>query len=318
MEYLIQFFNNLAANQEQARWLLALSLGGAATLFALGIMFLVTNATDPIRRRLRMINNGDDSKSNEHQMAAIVEPISAYVLPKKEKEITKIRTHLIHAGFRSQNAFASFYVIKTLLALSLMALALLGATLYPKLTLYQVVLVTFITGFIGLIIPNFILNRKVERRQRILMNSFPDALDLLVASTEAGLGLNAALERVSEELMVSSPSLAEELALVNAQIRAGVDRVEALRNLSSRTGLKDIRGLVSLLTQSLRFGTSVADTLRIYAEEFRDKRMQRAEEKAALIGTKMIFPLVLCMFPAFFVVAVGPAILGILEVLRGL
>jgi tight adherence protein C len=112
--------------------------------------------------------------------------------------------------------------------------------------------------------------------------------------------------------------LAEELALVNAQVRAGVDRVDALKDLADRTGLSDIRGLVSMLAQSMRFGVSIAETLRVYAEEFRDKRMQRAEEKAAMVGTKMIFPLVLCMFPAFFVVTVGPAVLGVLRVLKGL
>jgi tight adherence protein C len=132
------------------------------------------------------------------------------------------------------------------------------------------------------------------------------------------LGLNAALQRVAQELAVSSPVLAEEMALVNAQVRAGVDRVDALKDLADRTGLVDIRGLVSMLAQSMRFGVSIAETLRVYAEEFRDKRMQRAEEKAAMVGTKMIFPLVLCMFPAFFVVAIGPAVLGVLNVIRGL
>jgi tight adherence protein C len=104
---------------------------------------------------------------------------------------------------------------------------------------------------------------------------------------------------------------------VNAEIRAGVDRVQALRNLADRTGLPDIRGLVALLAQSLRFGTSVGETLRVYSEEFRDKRMQRAEEQAAKIGTKLLFPLVLCLFPGFFLVAIGPALLGVLNALAG-
>lgn len=142
----------------------------------------------------------------------------------------------------------------------------------------------------------------------------PDALDLLVVCIEAGLGLNAAINRVSHEIEASYPDIAHELKQVNDEIRAGVARGEALRGLYVRTGLTDIRGLVSLLTQSLRFGTSIADTLRIYAEEFRDKRMQKAEEEAAKIGAKLIFPLVSCMFPGFFLVAVGPAILRLSEV----
>ena len=121
------------------------------------------------------------------------------------------------------------------------------------------------------------------------------ALDLLVVCVEAGLGLAPALQRVSDDLIVSHPELGAELALVNAEMRAGVERTQALKNLADRTGLDDIRGLVALLVQTMRFGTGVADALRIYSEEFRDKRMQAAEEQAALIGTKMIFPLVIAV-----------------------
>jgi tight adherence protein C len=139
-------------------------------------------------------------------------------------------------------------------------------------------------------------------------------LDLLVICVESGLGLAAAIQRVGEELRYSHPELAQEFALVNAEMRAGVDREAALHNLTARTGLEDIRGLVSLLVQTLRFGTSIADTLRVYSEEFRDRRMQRAEEQAAKIGTKLIFPLVFCLFPSFFVVAIGPAVIRIVAV----
>ncbi len=130
------------------------------------------------------------------------------------------------------------------------------------------------------------------------------------------MGLNPALQRVAEELDVSHPELAAEFSLVTAEIRAGIDRVESLKNLAKRTGLEDINGMVSLLAQSMRFGTSVAETLRVYSEDFRDKRMQAAEEEAAKIGTKMIFPMVLCLFPAFFVVAIGPAILKVLDTFK--
>lgn len=117
---------------------------------------------------------------------------------------------------------------------------------------------------------------------------------------------------MSDELDVSHPELAFELSTVNAEIRAGMPREQALRNLADRTGLPDIRGLVGLLVQTMRFGTSVSDALRVYSEEFRDKRMQRAEEQAAKMGTKLIFPLVFCMFPVFFIVAIGPAVLRIM------
>jgi tight adherence protein C len=157
------------------------------------------------------------------------------------------------------------------------------------------------------------LTKALGRQMRRLRNGFPDALDLLVVCVESGLGLGQALQRVADEIGVSHPELSLELATVNAEMRAGVQREKALKNLGERTGLRDIRGLVALLVQAMRFGTSVADALRIYSEEFRDKRMQAAEEMAAKIGTKMIFPLVLCMFPVFFVVAVGPAALRIID-----
>jgi tight adherence protein C len=166
-----------------------------------------------------------------------------------------------------------------------------------------------------MIIPSKLLERKALKHQDILRKGFPDALDLLVVSVEAGLGFNAALDRVSRELYISHPRLAHELSIVNDEIRAGVERPQALRNLYLRTGLEDIQGLVTLIAQSLRFGTSIAESLRVYSEEYRDQRMQKAEEQAALIGTKLIFPLVLCIFPSFFIVMIGPAILGVFTVL---
>jgi tight adherence protein C len=175
----------------------------------------------------------------------------------------------------------------------------------------------FASGF-GMLLPNLVLHRMVEWRTRSLMNGFPDALDLLVVCVESGLGLAASIQRVSDEIGVSHPELAYELATVNAEIRMGVQREQALRNLADRTGLEDIRGLVGLLVQTLRFGTGIADTLRVYSEEFRDKRTQRAEEQAAKMGTKLVFPLVLFMFPIFFIVAIGPAVLRIIDAFSGM
>ena len=320
MEYLLQIFNSFANDPGQARWLLALALGAAAGLFGLGALYLVANSVDPLRRRLRSVSGDgkEGGRSATLPFSDLVEPVSAYVMPKKGKELSQIRSRLIHGGYRAENALATFYVIKALTGLVFTAVAILGAILFPGLTSLQVGTLALFAGFLGMMTPNFVLSHRVEKRQSQLMKDFPDALDLLVACTEAGLGLNAALQRVAQELAVSSPNLAGELALVNAQVRAGVERVAALKDLADRTGLDDIRGLVSLLAQSLRFGVSIAETLRVYAEEFRDKRMQRAEEKAAMVGTKMIFPLVFCMFPAFFVVAIGPAILGVMQVLKGL
>jgi tight adherence protein C len=158
----------------------------------------------------------------------------------------------------------------------------------------------------------------MENRIKKLRDGFPDALDLLVVCVESGLGLTAAIQRVADELGVSHEELAMELSLVSAETRAGMERSKALRNLAERSGLDDIRGLVSMLIQAMRFGTSIADTLRVYSEEFRDRRMQKAEEQAAKIGTKLLFPLVFCLFPSFFLVAIGPAILRFITVFQHL
>jgi tight adherence protein C len=183
----------------------------------------------------------------------------------------------------------------------------------PEVSTPQLAFFAFLAASVGVVGPSTVLDKLVEARMKKIRNGFPDALDLLVVCVESGLGLSGAIQRVADELHVSHPELSMELSLVNAETRAGVDRAKALKNLSERTGLDDIRGLVSLLVQTMRFGTSVADALRVYSEEFRDKRMQKAEEQAALIGTKLIFPLVLCLFPSFFLVAIGPAVIRLID-----
>jgi tight adherence protein C len=219
------------------------------------------------------------------------------------------------AGLRQPQAAPLFFGVKVLLAI---ALPLATWPLAWPLGFDFIATVTMImaSAFLGLILPNIWLDRRIKRRQRHLREAFPDALDLLVICVEAGLGLTAAIERVAAELRFSHPELAEELALVNIEIRAGVDREIALKNLAPRTGLPEIRGLAGLLVQTLQFGTSISETLRIYSAEFRDQRMQQAQERAATLGTRLIFPLIFCEFPAFFAVAVGPAVLRIIDALE--
>ena len=221
---------------------------------------------------------------------------------------------MIYAGYRSPNARTLFFGVKALAIMVLPCLVLLASPLIPAVSTSKLLLYAFGAGYMGSILCSMWLDRAVENRQRAIRAGFPDALDLLVVCVESGLGLAPALQRVADELSVSHPSLGDELTLVNAEMRAGVERGAALKNLADRTGLEDIRGLTALLVQTMRFGTSVADALRVYSEEFRDKRTQAAEEQAAKIGTKMVFPLVLFLFPSFFLVAVGPAVIGLIDV----
>lgn len=164
-------------------------------------------------------------------------------------------------------------------------------------------------AIVGYLIPSFVLDRRIKLRQKLIQNGLPDALDLLIVCLEAGLALDGALLKCSEELHVAHPALAEELRLINVETRAGKPRLEAFKNFSARTKVEDVRSLVAMLIQTDRFGTSVAQALRTHAEVSRTKRRQRAEERAAKIGVKMVFPLVFCLFPAFYVVTLGPAVI---------
>ena len=315
MEALIDFLRSFAGDEGALRNAVVVVVAGTIFVFGLGVSVLVAAFTNPVRRRLGLIKERDAKDGRlAIKIATAVGPVAAYVLPKEELERNKVQRGLIRAGIRSQQALQVFYAVKTLLAIILPIIVFAGAGLFPDIPTQSVVTYAIMGAAVGMLAPNYILHRKLESRMKQLRHGFPDALDLLVVCVESGLGLGPALQRVADELGVSHPELAFELATVTAEMRAGVQRETALKNLADRTGLGDIRGLVSLLVQSMRFGTSVADALRVYSEEFRDKRMQAAEEQAAKMSTKLIFPLVLCMFPVFFIVAIGPAVLRLIEV----
>jgi tight adherence protein C len=168
---------------------------------------------------------------------------------------------------------------------------------------------------VAYVIPGFVLARKAKRRQHRIRLSLADALDLLVVSVEAGLGLDQALARVGLELTLAHPDLSSELRLVNLELLAGTGRADALRNLADRTGVDDLSSLVAMLVQTDKFGTSVAHSLRVFSETLRTKRRQRAEEAAAKTGVKMVFPLVVCIFPSIWIVTIGPAAIKFIQVL---
>jgi tight adherence protein C len=170
---------------------------------------------------------------------------------------------------------------------------------------------------IGYALPGFWLAHKTAQRQKQIQNGLPDALDLLIVCVEAGAGLDAAIVKASEELAISYPALADELRLITTETRAGKPRLEAFKNFASRTGVEDVRALVAMLVQTDKFGTSIAQALRTHAATSRTKRRQRAEERAAKLGVKLVFPLVFCLFPALYVVVLGPAVIKIMESLIG-
>lgn len=294
----------------------AAMVGLAVFVFGYSLSLILDGFSDPLKKRVtRLAAQHADSaaKRRAERVAKVLKPLAAYVLPKKEWEKSQTQRKLVNAGYRSSQALTIFYTCRVGLLLLLPLGVVLVSRLIPDWSRQEILIYLAVAGFVGLILPGYVLDRLVEKRQKALRVGFPDALDLLVVCVESGLGLAQAIQRVSRELEVSHKELAEELTLVSVETRAGVERADALKNFADRTGLEDIRGLVALLVQTMRFGTSVADALRVYSEEFRDKRMQAAEELAAKIGTKMIFPLVLCLFPSFFLVAIGPAVLRMID-----
>jgi tight adherence protein C len=227
----------------------------------------------------------------------------------RRSDWTIVRQRLVYAGYRDARAVPVF------LGIRVGATAVLGtyAFLFTQAvgTTGVVALIwTALAAVSGWVVPDFILSTRITRRQKELRRALPDAMDLLVICVEAGLGLNQALLRVAREIRHQSRLMTEELAQTNAAIRAGTPRAEALAAWADRTGVDDIRSLATMLVQTERFGTSVAHSLRVHAESMRQKRRQRAEEAAAKTTIKMIFPLAFCIFPALFVVILGPAMIS--------
>jgi tight adherence protein C len=225
-------------------------------------------------------------------------------------DTTDVRRFLVQAGYTDPSAVSVYWATRVSLALGLpgagiLIMPLLGAASS------QVLLGILWLGAVGWVGPTFFVRSRLKARQKEVQLALPDMLDMLVVCVEAGLGLNQALVRVSEEIDHVSTVMSEQLTMVNLEMRAGTPRDEALKNLAERTGVADIRSLVSMLIQTDRFGTSVADALRVHSETMRTKRRQRAEEAAAKTTIKLVFPLVLFVFPAMFVVVIGPSALAI-------
>jgi tight adherence protein C len=222
----------------------------------------------------------------------------------------------MNAGYRSTTAPGLFFAAKTLLTFALPGLLILYLVIAPTDVPANAMLALLIgAAAIGYFLPNAFLARRIANRKREIFENFPDAIDLMTVCVEAGLGLDSALARVGEEIHLTSPILAEELHLVNLELRAGNSREKALRNLALRTGVEEVDTLVAMLVQSDRFGTSVADALRVHSDSLRTKRRLLAEERAAKIPLKLLFPLIFCIFPSMLLVLLGPAFISIFRIL---
>lgn len=233
-------------------------------------------------------------------------------IPQSPKDVTVMQRRLIRAGIRGENSLKMLYGSKVLLGVTLPILAgvaLTSASTDPG----NKIAAALAAGAIGFFGPNEYVRRRATGRQRAIAHGLPNALDLLVVCVESGLGLDQAILQVSKELDQAHPEISEEFGFVNLELKAGKRRVEALRNLAERTGVEDLKKLVAVLIQADRFGTGVAQSLRAHADFMRIQARQTAEEKAAKLGVKLIFPIFFCILPSLFVVTVGPVVMKIIR-----
>jgi tight adherence protein C len=296
------------------------------TVFVVALVILTQFNTKTLQDRLQIVKSGGglgsdfDEKSKVSpwvgRIIELTKPVAQLSVPKEGWESSQLRIRFMNAGYRNETAPMIFFLAKTVLTFMLPAIFFLyimisGANYAANLLL--LLIVAF--AALGYFLPNIFLERRIAYRKREILDSFPDAMDLIIVCVESGLGLDAALARVSEEMHMISPILGEELHLINLELRAGSSRERALRNLALRTGVEDIDTLVAMLVQSDRFGTSVAQALRVHAENLRTKRRLRAEEAAAKIALKLLFPLIFFIFPSMLLVLLGPALISIHRVM---
>jgi tight adherence protein C len=268
--------------------------------------------TDPqsTRRRLSQVTATGETGAAEIGSVLGDEPSqlakrARSFVPKSPKEMGRVQRMLASAGYHGEWPAIVFVVVQLVLPITVFVN---GVWLYGPGT---PMVFAGIAALLAYYLPNLWLGRAIEKRRTEIRNGLPDAIDLMIVCIEAGSGLDQALARVAEELGIAYPALTRELELISAEMRAGKPRMEAFKNFAERTKVDDVRSLVAMMVQTDRFGTSLGQALRTHAETSRTKRRQRAEEKAAKLGVKLLFPLVFCLFPAFYLVVLGPSILRI-------
>jgi tight adherence protein C len=301
--------------------LLLTTLTFVVTLAIAGILFyaLTPGKADIIGRLARISGVAvpdDEPKFAQKQAEKVRDKLAdlGKILPvPSTKGASKEKLLMIRAGYRDPQAILTIRGLKLILPVGMLA-----AVYFTGLYRFNPYLFFPIALLIGYILPDFALTWKIRRRQLLLRRGLPDALDLLVICVEAGLGLDQAIMKVSQDLRITHRELSDELQLVNLEMRVGKSRIEALHELGRRTGLEDIKSLVAMLVQTERFGTSIAQSLRVYSDDMRIRRRQRAEEMSAKTAVKMVPALVFFIFPALMVVILGPAVVALMKQFSGM
>lgn len=285
---------------------LAVSVAVIAT-----VIWLVPSRTDA---RVRALTVTSDAGHWQTSFARIAGPLAKLSAPRGNWEDSPLRLRFLNAGIRHERARTVYFAAKTVLPVVFGALAYMAIGRRDG-QLQTMLLWVILSATLGCFLPNLVVLFKARARRREIFENFPDAADLLLICVEAGMGLDAALLKVTEEIRLSSLPMAEELHLTNLEIRAGATREKALRNLALRTAVDEVSAFAVMLTQADKFGTSIGDSLRVFSDDLRHKRQARAEEKAAKVPTKLLFPLVTCIFPSIVMVILGPAVIQIIRTL---
>ncbi|MGO4376880.1 type II secretion system F family protein [Pseudoduganella sp. RAF53_2] len=295
-------------------------------VFGMAYAIMSRFSADPVQERLQAVTDAGSRRGHDRKergaarmarLARMTAPLAKLSGESDENwEHSALRTRFFNAGLRHPSAPVLYFAAKTALAAGLPLLVMIfHAVSNSKMSTNGTLFWLLVSAAFGYYFPNFLLANLIQRRQREIFESFPDALDLMTVCVEAGLAMDAALLRVADEIGLKSPVLSDELHLVTLELRAGLPKERALRNLALRTGVEDVDALVAMLIQAERFGTSIADSLRVQSEQLRTRRRQRAEEAAAKIALKLLFPLIFFIFPSLLVVLMGPAFIQIYRVL---
>jgi tight adherence protein C len=311
--------------------ILVAAVGGVVAVIAIGFgaRALYGGRRDEVIERLERATSGgmdvmlggDHVQAPERRfvwLANLLRPFARLVKPSQGEELSRIQQSLVHAGYRGDNAVEILLGVKLLLPLVvIIGLWQIDSHLETPLELPPAIAFAFIGIAFAFFLPNMWLRSKIGERQTAISDALPDSMDLLVTCVEAGLSLDAAMGRVAQELELVAPVLAQEMKQTLLEIQAGVRRSDAFHRLSNRTGVEDLRTLSAMIIQTEMFGTSVSRALRVHADGMRTKRMQLAEEKAAMVSVKMTVPLIMCILPSLFAVVIGPAVAMIAKKMAG-
>jgi len=298
-------------DQQTVKWLFVLFVAIAVFILCLSLLILGARTSHPVTKRLYEITKTNLPTHSRGKLTTNIENVGSFVAPSENSsDRVDARQRLQYAGY-GDNALPYYFGIKCILMLLLPGLTYLAILFFPTIESTTSMIAIVFSCAAGMIAPSFYLDHKVTQRQREIRHGMPDMLDLLIVCSEAGLGFEAGLDRVAKEIALNNLEISRELSIVGAEMRAGLDRQSSLRNLYLRTGVEEMRSLVSVLGQSARFGTSIVDALRVYAEDLKDKRLQDAEEQAAKLSITLLFPLACCFFPCIFIVILGPAMISV-------